>query len=79
MGVHVKMVTGDQIAIAQETAKQLGMGTNILNASGLGDDKKDATPEQAKAIEDADGFAQYSLNTNSTSSRSCRSAAISSA
>ena len=58
MGVHVKMVTGDQIAIAQETAKQLGMGTNILNASGLGDDKKDATPEQAKAIEDADGFAQ---------------------
>ena len=58
MGVKVKMVTGDQIAIAQETAKQLGMGTNILNASGLGDSKKDATPEQAKAIEDADGFAQ---------------------
>ena len=58
MGVEVKMVTGDQVAIARETAKQLGMGTNILNASGLGDSKKDATPEQAKAIEDADGFAQ---------------------
>jgi H+-transporting ATPase len=58
MGVKVKMVTGDQIAIAQETAKQLGMGTNILDASGLGDDKKDASPEQARAIEDADGFAQ---------------------
>jgi H+-transporting ATPase len=58
MGVKVKMVTGDQIAIAQETAKQLGMGTNILDASGLGDDKKDASPEQAKAIESADGFAQ---------------------
>jgi H+-transporting ATPase len=58
MGVEVKMVTGDQVAIARETAKQLGMGTNILNASGLGDSKKDAAPEQAKAIEDADGFAQ---------------------
>ena len=58
MGVSVKMVTGDQMAIARETAKQLGMGTNILNAGGLGDSKKDATPEQAKAIEDADGFAQ---------------------
>ena len=34
------------------------MGTNILDAGGLGDSKKDATPEQAKAIEDADGFAQ---------------------
>jgi H+-transporting ATPase len=58
MGVKVKMVTGDQLAIARETAKQLGMGTNILDAGGLGDSKKDATPEQAKAIEDADGFAQ---------------------
>ena len=26
MGISVKMVTGDQIAIARETAKQLGMG-----------------------------------------------------
>src|SRR5580658_9944186 len=37
MGVTVKMVTGDQLAIAQETSRQLGMGTNILDASGLGD------------------------------------------
>jgi H+-transporting ATPase len=58
MGVSVKMVTGDQLAIARETAKELGMGTNILDASGLGDDKKDATTQQAKSIEDADGFAQ---------------------
>jgi H+-transporting ATPase len=34
MGVKVKMVTGDQIAIAKETAKKLGMGTNILDATG---------------------------------------------
>jgi H+-transporting ATPase len=58
MGVSVKMVTGDQLAIARETAKQLGMGANILDACGLGDDKKDVTSEQAKAIEQADGFAQ---------------------
>jgi len=58
MGVKIKMVTGDQIAIARETSKQLGLGTNILDASVLGDLKKDATPEQAKAIEGADGFAQ---------------------
>jgi H+-transporting ATPase len=58
MGVKIKMVTGDQIAIARETSKQLGLGANILDASSLGDLKKDASPEQAKAIEDADGFAQ---------------------
>jgi H+-transporting ATPase len=58
MGVDVKMVTGDQIAIAQEMARQLAMGTNILDASGLGDTKKEATPEQAEVIEKADGFAQ---------------------
>jgi hypothetical protein len=33
MGVKVKMVTGDALAIAQETAKKLGMGTNILDAA----------------------------------------------
>jgi H+-transporting ATPase len=27
MGVKIKMVTGDQVAIARETAKTLGMGT----------------------------------------------------
>jgi H+-transporting ATPase len=58
MGVKIKMVTGDQIAIARETARTLGLGTNILDASGLGDSNADASPEQAKAIEDADGFAQ---------------------
>ncbi|MGB8539582.1 MAG: plasma-membrane proton-efflux P-type ATPase [Acidobacteriaceae bacterium] len=58
MGVSVKMVTGDQIAIAQETARQLGMGTNILDASGLGDTRQHPTSQQAEAIENADGFAQ---------------------
>ena len=58
MGVKVKMVTGDQIAIARETSKQLGLGTNILDASGFGDMKSRETAQAAEAIEKADGFAQ---------------------
>jgi len=58
MGVKVKMVTGDALAIAQETAKTLGMGTAILDAAGLGDVKRTETASAAEAIENADGFAQ---------------------
>jgi H+-transporting ATPase len=58
LGVEIKMVTGDQVAIAQETAKVLGMGTAILDASGLGDAKRQETAAMADAIEVADGFAQ---------------------
>jgi H+-transporting ATPase len=58
MGVKVKMVTGDALAIAKETAKKLDMGTNILDAGGLGDSKKQETAAVAESIEKADGFAQ---------------------
>ena len=58
MGVTVKMVTGDQLAIARETAEQLGMGTNILDAGGFGDTKHHETAQLAESIEKADGFAQ---------------------
>src|SRR5271156_6776093 len=58
MGVKVKMVTGDQIAIARETSRELGLGTNILDASALGDTKHHETAQAAEAIEKADGFAQ---------------------
>jgi len=58
MGVSVKMVTGDQVAIAKETARQLGMGTNILDASGLGDTQHHESAQMAESIEKADGFAQ---------------------
>ena len=58
MGVKIKMVTGDQMAIARETSKQLGLGTNILDASALGDTTKNATPEISEEIEKADGFAE---------------------
>jgi H+-transporting ATPase len=58
MGVNVKMVTGDQLAIARETAEKLGLGTNILDASGFGDTKVHETAQLAESIEKADGFAQ---------------------
>ena len=58
MGVNVKMVTGDQVAIARETAGKLGLGTNILDASGFGDTKHHETGQLAESIEKADGFAQ---------------------
>ena len=58
MGVKVKMVTGDALAIAKETAKKLDMGTNILDAASLGDSKKQETAEVAESIDKADGFAQ---------------------
>ncbi len=58
MGVNVKMVTGDALAIAKETAIKLGLGTNILDASGFGDTKVHETAQLAESIEKADGFAQ---------------------
>jgi len=58
MGVKIKMVTGDALAIAKETAKKLDMGSNILDAGSLGDSKRQESKTVTKSIEDADGFAQ---------------------
>ncbi|MEM3258478.1 MAG: plasma-membrane proton-efflux P-type ATPase [Thermoproteota archaeon] len=55
MGVHVKMVTGDHIAIAKEVARQVGLGTNIVTASAFVDKE---SSEAARVVEDADVFAQ---------------------
>ena len=60
-GVRVKMVTGDDTAIAIETARQLGMGTHIIPAADVF--PKDMDPNNvptdiADAIERADGFAR---------------------
>ncbi|KAK9905489.1 hypothetical protein WJX75_000844 [Coccomyxa subellipsoidea] len=66
-GIQVKMVTGDQLLIGKETAKQLGMGTNmyttevLLNAK---EGKGQLPPEMAhvkdvdELVEHADGFAE---------------------
>ncbi len=58
MGVKVMMVTGDQMAIAQETAKTLGMGTDILDASVFSDSKGQESGVGRESIVNADGFAQ---------------------
>ncbi|MGA7748430.1 MAG: plasma-membrane proton-efflux P-type ATPase [Candidatus Aquilonibacter sp.] len=58
MGVHVKMVTGDAIAIAREMSRELGLGTNILDASSLHDTNKTDAMKADESIEQADGFAQ---------------------
>jgi len=58
MGVKIKMVTGDALAIAQETAKKLDMGSSILDSVGLGDSNHEETNSVTESIEKADGFAQ---------------------
>ena len=58
MGVEVKMVTGDQVAIGKEIARQVGLGTNILDASLFAETKHHEGGHLAEAIEKADGFAQ---------------------
>ncbi|WP_348304148.1 plasma-membrane proton-efflux P-type ATPase [Methanothrix sp.] len=55
LGVRIKMVTGDHVAIAKEIARMVGLGTNIGPASDF-IDKPDE--EATDIIEKADGFAQ---------------------
>nr|GMC86977.1 plasma membrane ATPase 1-like [Ipomoea batatas] len=60
LGVSVKMITGDQLAIAKETGRRLGMGTNMYPSSSLLGQTKDeavATLSVDELIEKADGFA----------------------
>ncbi|GAB4860701.1 ATPase 11, plasma membrane-type [Ancistrocladus abbreviatus] len=60
LGVSVKMITGDQLAIGKETGRRLGMGTNMYPSSSLLGQSKDesisALPVD-ELIEKADGFA----------------------
>uniref|UniRef100_A0A9I9CI91 Plasma membrane ATPase n=1 Tax=Cucumis melo TaxID=3656 RepID=A0A9I9CI91_CUCME len=60
LGVNVKMITGDQLAIAKETGRRLGMGTNMYPSSSLLGQHKDesiAGLPVEELIEKADGFA----------------------
>lgn len=60
LGVNVKMITGDQLAIAKETGRRLGMGTNMYPAAALLGQNKDeslAALPVDELIEKADGFA----------------------
>ena len=55
MGVKVKMVTGDHVAIAREIAHQVNLGSNIVTASDFINKPDD---EAREIIENVDGFAQ---------------------
>lgn len=60
LGVNVKMITGDQLAIGKETGRRLGMGTNMYPSSSLLSDSKDSSVASIpidELIEQADGFA----------------------
>ncbi|KAH0465056.1 hypothetical protein IEQ34_005159 [Dendrobium chrysotoxum] len=60
LGVNVKMITGDQLAIAKETGRRLGMGTNMYPSSALLGQNRDASIDALpvdELIEKADGFA----------------------
>jgi H+-transporting ATPase len=60
-GVQIKMVTGDNVAIAREISQQLGLGTNIKSAAQLLKDCEDVchlNPQEARSVEDADGYAE---------------------
>lgn len=54
--LQVKMVTGDQYAIAVETSRRLGLGTNIMEGEELLGSKA-TDHEFAKHVEAMDGFA----------------------
>lgn len=60
LGVNVKMITGDQLAIGKETGRRLGMGTNMYPSSSLlgqSTDESIASIPVDELIEKADGFA----------------------
>jgi len=56
LGIDVKMVTGDQVAIGREIARRVGLGDQILDAATL--DTADGEDELAARVTAADGFAQ---------------------
>ena len=59
LGVRVKMVTGDQLAIAKETGRRLGLGDHMYPAKVLKDGPAPGSKHASldEMILDADGFA----------------------
>jgi H+-transporting ATPase len=56
MGISVKMVTGDHVAVAKEIAHEVGLGTNIEPSATALMNKPDR--EFRREVEQADGFAE---------------------
>ncbi|KAK9868410.1 hypothetical protein WJX84_005277 [Apatococcus fuscideae] len=62
-GISVKMVTGDQLLIGKEVARQLGMGTNMYTTEVLLEAKEgrihlEGVNDVDELVEHADGFAE---------------------
>ncbi|KAG0209023.1 plasma membrane H+-ATPase [Mortierella sp. GBA30] len=61
LGVQVKMITGDQLAIAKETGRRLNMGDHMFNASVLRDGPPADDNVKSNTVDElvleADGFA----------------------
>ncbi|MFB2877574.1 plasma-membrane proton-efflux P-type ATPase [Floridanema aerugineum] len=58
LGVPIKMVTGDQVAIAKETSRQLGLGQNIVDANVFREAPTQQETSLDQQILQADGFGQ---------------------
>jgi H+-transporting ATPase len=61
LGVEVKMITGDHLTIAKETARILGMGTNIFPSEYMKDSAKarqETGLDLYEIVRQADGFAE---------------------
>nr|CAP70083.1 plasma membrane ATPase 2 [Plenodomus lingam] len=60
LGLSVKVLSGDSVGIARETARQLGLGTNFFDAEklGLGGGGEMPGSEVYDFVEAADGFAE---------------------
>ncbi len=58
LGVPVKMVTGDQVLIAREMCRELGLRDNVLDAAIFRQTPATQLGQLAQQIEQADGFAQ---------------------
>jgi H+-transporting ATPase len=55
LGIKLKMLTGDNIAVAKEIARQVAIGDKIYKVSGLAGQSE---AEQAKILDEYDGFAE---------------------
>jgi H+-transporting ATPase len=58
MGIEIKMVTGDQVAIAKEVARQLGLGENVLDAKEFDEEHEASSDWLSSLVQQSDGFAQ---------------------
>jgi H+-transporting ATPase len=58
LGIKVKMITGDQLPIAKETARLLGMGQNMYLGKILDQKESEIGQSLDQLVLDADGFAQ---------------------